>query len=103
MATSKPLPTVALLTVTTVPNGFPTASLSAPAHGFTVRNTSTATSTITTGRITATAGNTRITVTDRVTGGMGPPNTSTETNGAMATATREDTANTNLFGTRKRS
>ncbi len=103
------LRTVALRTVTTVPSGFPTASLSVPAHGFMARNTSTAMSTTATGRITATTGNIRIMATDLVTGGMGPPSTSTETSGAMATATattnttKDARLNTNRSGTRQRS
>jgi hypothetical protein len=39
-----------------------------------------------------------------MTGGMAPPSTSTETSGAMATATamKKDTANTNRSATRQR-
>src|SRR6266481_5447857 len=98
MATLKPLRTVALRTGTTVLSGFPTESLSVPAHGFTARNTSRATSTIATGRITATTGNIRIMATDLVTGGMGPPNTSRETSRVMATATATtNTTTTNII------
>jgi hypothetical protein len=95
MVIMKPLRTVALPTVITVPSGSRTASLLEPAPGFMARNTSTATSTTATDRITATTVIIRATAKDLVTGGMVLPSTSAETSGAtaMATGTNKDTAN----------